>query len=312
MINSGSARFVVFQVRGDLAFNHLALAAPHRRHIDHHRVGHRAELRGVTRQMCHLRAANFILARHTGDVRTCPADPLTLHDRSALTQSRHMPRDQLATSPAAKDQDIETFRLRHAYSPLQTCCCCRLRRSLGASDRRRHLHHCIDLCAVAPMHSRSFGVLRRRTLRNGHRVAEKPNDLMGNLRGGSAHIDRQRVLARIRFLESVDLASQQRRRHEMAVASRQMFGDQVPTAAKIDQPYFGSVADDDLAIGSFKRGARDDARLLLGALSIDPGRDTLQPGKRSASVSGMPACILAMFDLRMERIALLERPAEPR
>ena len=29
-----------------------------------------------------------------------------------------MPSDQLATSPTAKDQDIETFRLRHAYSPV--------------------------------------------------------------------------------------------------------------------------------------------------------------------------------------------------
>jgi hypothetical protein len=36
------------------------------------------------------------------------------------------------------------------------------------------------------MHSRAFGVLRRRTLQNGRRVAEKPNDLMGNLHGGSA------------------------------------------------------------------------------------------------------------------------------
>ena len=35
-------------------------------------------------------------------------------------------------------------------------------------------------------------------------------------------------------------------------------------------------------------------------------------GRRSASVSGIPACILAMFDSGWSRIALLERPAEPR
>ena len=94
---------------------------------------------------------------------------------------------------------------------------------------------------------------------------------------GASHVDRQRILARIRFLERVDLALQQRCGHEMAVASRQMLGDQVATAAQIDQPHLRPVADDDLAIGSFERGARDDARLLLGALPIDPGGHALQP-----------------------------------
>jgi hypothetical protein len=45
----GSARFLDFQVLGNLALDHLALAAPYRCHIDHHRAGHRAKLRGVTR-----------------------------------------------------------------------------------------------------------------------------------------------------------------------------------------------------------------------------------------------------------------------
>src|SRR5215468_8709095 len=155
-----------------------------------------------------------------------------------------MPRDQLPTSPAAKDQDIEMFRLRHAYLPLQIYCYCSLRRSLGTSDRKRH-SHCFFLSAVAPMHSRSFGLLCRRALRNGHRVSEKPNDLIGNLRGGSAQIDCQRVLARIRFFESVDLASQQLRGHEMTMASSQMLGDQLSSTAQIDQPRLRSVADDD-------------------------------------------------------------------
>ena len=63
----------------------------------------------------------------------------------------------------------------------------------------------------------------------------------------------------------------------MTVASRQMFGDQVPTAAQIDQPHLRPVADDDLAIGSFERGARDNAWLLPGALPIDPSGHALQP-----------------------------------
>src|SRR5215470_12321822 len=96
--------------------------------------------------MRHLRAANFILTRHTGDVRTCPADPLPLHDRSTLTRSRHVPCDQLATSPAAQDQDIETFQLRHASSPSAAL-------SLFASENPQahrivNNSRCVDLCAA--------------------------------------------------------------------------------------------------------------------------------------------------------------------
>ena len=50
-------------------------------------------------------------------------------------------------------------------------------------------------------------------------LTESCNDLFGDLRGGSAQIDRQRVLARIGFFERVDLASQQLRGHEMTMAS---------------------------------------------------------------------------------------------
>ena len=100
------------------------------------------------------------------------------------------------------------------------------------------------------MRSRSFGLLCRNALRNGHRVTEKPNDRVGQLRGGSAQIDCQRVFAGVRFFQGVDLASQQLRGHEMPMASSQMLGDQVSTAAQIDQPYLRTVADDDLTMGS--------------------------------------------------------------
>src|SRR6516165_8451315 len=68
-----------------------------------------------------------------------------IHRARPPASARHMPSDQLATSPAAQDQGIETLQLRHAYSPLQICCYCRLRRSLGASERRRHWHDCFFL-----------------------------------------------------------------------------------------------------------------------------------------------------------------------
>jgi hypothetical protein len=125
----GAACFVVCQVLGDLAFDHLALAAAHHRHVDDPRGGHGAELRCMTRQICDLGAANFILARHAGDVGTRPADPLPLDDGRALPRSGEMPRDQLAASPAAKHESIETFRLGHAPSPSES--------GLSATRRRR-------------------------------------------------------------------------------------------------------------------------------------------------------------------------------
>src|SRR5882724_5820803 len=142
--------------------------------------------------------------------------------------------------------------------------------------------------------------------------AEYPDDLVGNLTRGGSHIDGQRILVRLRLLKGIDLALEQTRRHEMAVAPRQTLGDQVSTTAKVDQPYFWPSADDGPAIGSLERGARDDARLLLGALAVDPGGHTLEPrlavriGQRNSGVH------LGDVRRRMKRIALLERPAETR
>jgi hypothetical protein len=72
---------------------------------------------GSTHQMRDFGAANLILTRHAGDVRTGSADPPPLHDGSPSARSRHMPSDELATCATAKDQDFESFRLRHALSP---------------------------------------------------------------------------------------------------------------------------------------------------------------------------------------------------
>ena len=77
---------------------------------------------------------------------------------------------------------------------------------------------------------------------------------MGDLGDGRSRVDRQRILAWVRFLERVDLACSNAGGHEMAVASRQMPRDRVPTAAQVDQPHLGPVADDDLAVGPL--GAR--------------------------------------------------------
>src|SRR6185437_16767854 len=68
------------------------------------------------------------------------------------------------------------------------------------------------------------------------RGAEQSNDLVGDLLWRPSHIDGQGIFIGRRLLERVDLALQKAGRHEMAVASRQMLGDDVASAAQIDEP----------------------------------------------------------------------------
>jgi hypothetical protein len=70
-------------MRGNLVLNHGALALANRRHIDRDGTGHRAELRGVTHQMCDLCAPYLILAGQAGDVRAGAANPPPLDNGGA-------------------------------------------------------------------------------------------------------------------------------------------------------------------------------------------------------------------------------------
>src|SRR5882672_1458974 len=98
----------------------------------------------------------------------------------------------------------------------------------------------------------------------------------------------------------------------MAAAPRQALRDKVSAAAKVNEPYLRPTADDDLAIGPLERGAGDDPRLLLGALIVDPGGDALEPRLSVRIRQRDPRMHLGNVCLRMERVALLEGPAEAR
>src|ERR671918_577907 len=140
--------------------------------------------------------------------------------------------------------------------------------------------------------------------------AERPDDLLGELAGWRSDIDRERILARIRSLKFIERALQQGCGHKMAVAPRQVFGHDVPAAAQIDQPHLRPVADYDLAIGSLERGAGDDPRLFLRALTVDPGGRALEPRLPVRVGQRHPGVHLGDVRLGVERIALLEGPAE--
>src|SRR5262245_60667241 len=142
--------------------------------------------------------------------------------------------------------------------------------------------------------------------------AKHSDDLLSDLTGGRLQIYSEMIFTRIRFLKDIKLALQQTRRHEMAAARRQALGDEVLGAAKINEPYFRPIADDDLTIGSLERGASDDPRLLLGALIVDPSGYALEP-RLSVRVRQRDSPMhFGDVGPRMKGVAFLEGPAEAR
>jgi hypothetical protein len=111
----GAAGLVVLQVHGDQAFDHIALPLSDFGHIDRDGTRHRAEPRGVMRQIRDFRAPDLVLAGEAVDVGTGAADPSSLHDGGASTGSRHVPGQVLAALSTAKDKRFKPFRLSHGY-----------------------------------------------------------------------------------------------------------------------------------------------------------------------------------------------------
>src|SRR6516225_5536048 len=102
----------------------------------------------------------------------------------------------------------------------------------------------------------SKSLSRRRRAANDRRHTKAPNDLLGDPVGRFSRIDCQRVLTWIRFFERIDLTSQQRRGHEMALPPCDMLGHKVEAATKVDQSDLRAIPDDELAIGSLERRSR--------------------------------------------------------
>ena len=111
----GAARLVVLQVPGDLGLDHVALSLANGRHVDRDGPADRPEPRGVTDQVRDLRAPDLVLAGHAGDVGTGAPDPPALHDGGPPAGSRQVPRQELASRSAAKDQCVKPLWLRHAF-----------------------------------------------------------------------------------------------------------------------------------------------------------------------------------------------------
>ncbi len=97
----GTAGLIGVEVEGDLAVDHVLLAAPNLRHVRHDCTRLGAKLSGVVGQMRDARAPDLVLAGQAGDGGTGATDPTAFNDRNALPRSGQMPGEQLATLSAA-------------------------------------------------------------------------------------------------------------------------------------------------------------------------------------------------------------------
>jgi hypothetical protein len=115
-----AAGFVLIQVHGDQALDHVALALPHPRHVNRGRARHHPELCRVVNQVCYFCAPDFVLAGQTVDVRAGAADPFPFHDGRPVSQPGHVPGQVLTAFSTAQDEDFITLRLRHVPLRLWT------------------------------------------------------------------------------------------------------------------------------------------------------------------------------------------------
>jgi hypothetical protein len=109
----GAARPVGLEMERRLAFDHVAFAFAHLRHVDRERSRHGAERSRSLGEMRDPRAPDLVLARQACHGRAGAADPLALDDSDAPAFLRQMPGQQLAALAAAKDENVEVFGLGH-------------------------------------------------------------------------------------------------------------------------------------------------------------------------------------------------------
>src|SRR5260221_309919 len=112
------------------------------------------------------------------------------------------------------------------------------------------------------------------------------------------------------LLEIVELAVEQPRRHEMAMACGETMRDQIGVAFEIDNSYIRAVANDDVAVTTLQCRAGYDPLPALGAPAIDLCGDGLEPGEAIGIVQRDTAAHLGDVRGRMEIIGFGKAPAE--
>jgi hypothetical protein len=104
---------VGLQMEGDLAIDHVLLAAADLAHIGSHGISECTELRSVPDEMSDPRTPELILRWEAGDGWTGASDPAALDDGNFLAGTAKVPRKQFSALPATEDDDIEVFSFGH-------------------------------------------------------------------------------------------------------------------------------------------------------------------------------------------------------
>src|SRR6185437_3243812 len=117
-------------------------------------------------------------------------------------------------------------------------------------------------------------------------------------------------LIRLWLFQVSELAGEKARRHEVAVAPSQPRRDHLLRAGKVDEYDSRSAAIDQIAVRALERGTRNDAVLAGVETRLDPLGHLLQPRPAIAVVERVSRRHLVDIRPGMERVALLERPAE--
>ena len=109
----------------------------------------------------------------------------------------------------------------------------------------------------------------------------------------------------------VEAAVEQRRRHEMIGARGNAPGYQIAVAFEKDQAHVTPVADQDVAVGSLKRGAGHDAVSAPAPGRIDPLGNGAQPWPAVFVIKRLAMVHFLDIRLRVKPVAVLVNPMQP-
>jgi hypothetical protein len=141
-------------------------------------------------------------------------------------------------------------------------------------------------------------------------IGKRGDDLVDKRCGRFSHPDGDGALLGCRLLEGGELARQQARRHEMAVARHQSRDDERLIALQIDEADIGPIADDDLPVAPFECRAGDDAVLFVAPPLVDLPGDRREPGNTVGVVERNAVLHLSDVAGAVEIVGIGERPAQ--
>src|ERR1700676_406637 len=135
-------------------------------------------------------------------------------------------------------------------------------------------------------------------------------DMIYNRVDRGVNVRNDGFFARAWFLQRVELALEQGRRHEVPLAQLEPPGNQVAAPLEIDHPDIVPAVHQNLAIASFQGRAGDDGMFAVSAYPVDLVGDGLQPWPAVLVGQGMSGAHLLDVAFGMKSVAVLASPAQ--